>query len=222
MKSLFVDKSKDFFEILSLEKRNWPSFYFEYIKNAPMAFKTYHSLLGVDRDKIVSLLTSMERRYLDKCYRSISNLKPYEYEAARFLINFSEKNSLDLSKVRVYIVGGLDLGEIFKLDEYRIFTDVLSLYKVGFSNLPFLIVKAFAHSNRDDVERKLSVAEKGGFKKMSDEKQKYVCTLCGYVYDPEKGDPDNGVKPGTPFSELPDDWVCPDCGAPKDSFEPVD
>lgn len=57
---------------------------------------------------------------------------------------------------------------------------------------------------------------------MADEKQKYVCTLCGYVYDPEKGDPDNGVEPGTPFSKLPDDWVCPDCGAPKDAFEPVD
>ncbi len=57
---------------------------------------------------------------------------------------------------------------------------------------------------------------------MADEKQKYVCTLCGYVYDPEKGDPDNGIEPGTPFSELPDDWVCPDCGAPKDAFEPAD
>ncbi len=57
---------------------------------------------------------------------------------------------------------------------------------------------------------------------MSEDNKKYVCTVCGYVYDPEKGDPDNGVKPGTPFSKLPDDWVCPDCGAPKDAFEPID
>lgn len=47
---------------------------------------------------------------------------------------------------------------------------------------------------------------------------RYVCELCGYVYDPEVGDPDNGIEPGTPFEELPDDWVCPVCGASKDEF----
>jgi rubredoxin len=48
---------------------------------------------------------------------------------------------------------------------------------------------------------------------------KYVCMICGYVYDPQAGDPDNGVKAGTKFKDLPDDWVCPVCGADKDSFE---
>ena len=48
---------------------------------------------------------------------------------------------------------------------------------------------------------------------------KYQCTICGYVYDPAQGDPDSGVKPGTPFESLPDDWVCPVCGAAKDKFE---
>lgn len=48
---------------------------------------------------------------------------------------------------------------------------------------------------------------------------KYVCTVCGYVYDPAKGDPDNGVAPGTPFADVPADWTCPECGAGKDSFE---
>jgi rubredoxin len=47
----------------------------------------------------------------------------------------------------------------------------------------------------------------------------YVCLVCGYVYDPAKGDPTNGIKPGTPFEAIPDDWVCPDCGASKDQFE---
>ncbi len=47
---------------------------------------------------------------------------------------------------------------------------------------------------------------------------KYVCDVCGYVYDPAKGDPDNGINPGTPFDKLPADWVCPECGAGKDSF----
>jgi rubredoxin len=50
--------------------------------------------------------------------------------------------------------------------------------------------------------------------------QRYVCQVCGYVYDPAIGDPDNGVNPGTPFDNLPDEWVCPVCGADKDSFEP--
>lgn len=48
--------------------------------------------------------------------------------------------------------------------------------------------------------------------------QKYVCEPCGYVYDPEVGDPDNGIAPGTPFEELPEDWVCPICGLGKDVF----
>jgi rubredoxin len=51
--------------------------------------------------------------------------------------------------------------------------------------------------------------------------EKYVCEVCGYIYDPETGDPDNGVDPGTPFNALPDDWVCPMCGADKDAFSPA-
>jgi flavin reductase (DIM6/NTAB) family NADH-FMN oxidoreductase RutF/rubredoxin len=49
--------------------------------------------------------------------------------------------------------------------------------------------------------------------------EKYRCTVCGYVYDPEKGDPDGGIAPGTPFEDIPDDWVCPVCGVGKDMFE---
>ena len=49
--------------------------------------------------------------------------------------------------------------------------------------------------------------------------EKWKCKICGYIYDPETGDPDTGVPPGTPFEKLPDDWVCPACGAPKDMFE---
>ncbi|MFP4395398.1 MAG: rubredoxin [Anaerolineales bacterium] len=51
--------------------------------------------------------------------------------------------------------------------------------------------------------------------------QKWECIVCGYVYDPEVGDPDTGIEPGTPFEEIPDDWMCPDCGATKDMFEPL-
>jgi rubredoxin len=51
---------------------------------------------------------------------------------------------------------------------------------------------------------------------------KYKCEVCGYIYDPEKGDPDGDIPPGTPFEKLPDDWICPVCGAAKSDFKKVD
>ena len=56
-------------------------------------------------------------------------------------------------------------------------------------------------------------------KKAAPKMVKYKCTVCGYIYDPELGDPDGGIKPGTPFEEIQDDWVCPVCGAAKSDFE---
>ncbi len=52
--------------------------------------------------------------------------------------------------------------------------------------------------------------------------EKYECSACGYVYDPEVGDPENGIAAGTTFDELPEDWVCPICGLGKDVFELVE
>jgi flavin reductase (DIM6/NTAB) family NADH-FMN oxidoreductase RutF/rubredoxin len=66
-------------------------------------------------------------------------------------------------------------------------------------------VEVKAHSNK-------------GAKKM----KKYKCIMCGYIYDPAAGDPDNGVDAGTPFEDLPGEWVCPECGAGKDEFEPFE
>jgi rubredoxin len=48
---------------------------------------------------------------------------------------------------------------------------------------------------------------------------RYRCTVCGYIYDPGEGDPDGGIASGTPFEQIPDDWVCPVCGASKNQFE---
>ena len=52
--------------------------------------------------------------------------------------------------------------------------------------------------------------------------KKYRCTVCEYIYDPEAGDPENGIAPGTPFEELPEGWICPVCGESKSAFEPVE
>jgi rubredoxin len=51
--------------------------------------------------------------------------------------------------------------------------------------------------------------------------KKYICVPCGYIYDPAIGDPDEDVEPGTPFTDLPEDWICPVCGEDKDKFAEV-
>lgn len=56
----------------------------------------------------------------------------------------------------------------------------------------------------------------------SNDWRKYQCGICGHIYDPQMGDPEAGVPAGTPFPDLPDDWRCPDCGASKTDFDPLD
>ncbi len=52
--------------------------------------------------------------------------------------------------------------------------------------------------------------------------ESYRCTVCGYVYNPEEGDPVGGIEPGTAFGDIGDDWLCPVCGATRDEFVPAD
>ena len=51
---------------------------------------------------------------------------------------------------------------------------------------------------------------------------RWMCEACGWIYDPDEGDPDSGIEPGTPFEDIPDSWFCPVCGARKADFEPVE
>ena len=57
---------------------------------------------------------------------------------------------------------------------------------------------------------------------MAEELKKYQCSVCGFIYNPNYGDPTKGIKPGTAFEDLPDDWVCPVCGSSKDKFKPYE
>lgn len=61
-----------------------------------------------------------------------------------------------------------------------------------------------------------------GIQKGENFMKKYECGPCGYIYDPEAGDPDGGIAPGTAFEDIPDDWVCPVCGVGKEDFSPVE
>jgi len=103
-------------------------------------------------------------------------------------------------------VGNVSNAEVIK-DEEPMTYDYYHRIKGGFSpsTAPTYIGKELEKEKENDKEEKNMV--------------KYVCTVCGYTYDPKKGDPDNGIKPGTPFEKIPDDWVCPVCGAGKDAFE---
>lgn len=65
------------------------------------------------------------------------------------------------------------------------------------------------------------VIERIGLKQKKSIMKTYVCDVCGWEYDPEVGDPEHGIAPGTAFEDLPDDWVCPLCGVGKDEFSPA-
>ena len=56
---------------------------------------------------------------------------------------------------------------------------------------------------------------------MKTEFRKFVCVVCGFIYDEAKGDPDSGLPPGTRWEDIPEDWSCPECGVSKDNFEEV-
>ncbi|MBU1707864.1 rubredoxin [bacterium] len=83
----------------------------------------------------------------------------------------------------------------------------------------YLVKKGKTPKNAPTYRRPESVIKKERGKETV---TKYRCTVCGYIYDPALGDPDSGIAPGTSFEELPDDWICPVCGASKEDFEPED
>ena len=81
---------------------------------------------------------------------------------------------------------------------------------------------AYYHQVKRGTIPKAAPSYIGEEKETATKMAKYKCTVCGYVYDPELGDPDGNIKPGTPFEGLPDDWVCPVCGASKSEFERIE
>jgi len=68
------------------------------------------------------------------------------------------------------------------------------------------------------IEKKKKTESKQGVVTM----KKYKCLMCGYIYNPAEGDPENNIEPGTAFEDIPDDWTCPDCGVGKDEFKPIE
>lgn len=141
MKDLLIDKSQDFFLILEKEKEEWPKFYFEYVKNAPYIFSSYHRILNMNVDAIKKRILSFERRFLDKVFQSLPEIGPYKYELARALVSKADDMDLDVSDFHFYIVGGLDFDPVTVIDEANTLIDVLALYRVGFENIKDMCVK---------------------------------------------------------------------------------
>jgi rubredoxin len=78
---------------------------------------------------------------------------------------------------------------------------------------------AFYQTVKRGKAPKTSPTYQEAVKQKTDRPARYSCSVCGYTYDPEKGDPEAGIKPGTGFEDLPADWTCPVCGADKSKFE---
>jgi flavin reductase (DIM6/NTAB) family NADH-FMN oxidoreductase RutF/rubredoxin len=82
------------------------------------------------------------------------------------------------------------------------------------------VKKGKASKNAPTYKGDLNIQEKSEEKFAEGTMKKYVCGVCGYIYDPQEGDSEGNIPPGTPFEDLPDDWTCPVCGAAKDEFSP--
>ncbi len=146
--------------------------------------------------------------------RDIDKLSGVEWEPGPTGVPMVTENALSVFDARV--IGQTDVGT------HTIFVGEAVSGRRLREGIP--LTYAFYHERKKGKSPKhaptyrASEAERAGAQKGEKPMDKYVCDVCGYVYDPAVGDPDSGVSPGTPFEGLPADWVCPVCGAGKDQF----
>jgi rubredoxin/flavin reductase (DIM6/NTAB) family NADH-FMN oxidoreductase RutF len=143
-------------------------------------------------------------KFKDTVHRVSARGTPIVTEHATGYLECEVVASIDLGTHKLFVGKLLDAERVS--DGEPMTYDYYHKIKRGKSpkSAPTYIGEAKKHQNEEES-------------KMS----KYKCTVCGYIYDPEKGDPDSGIKPGTPFESIPEDWVCPVCGVGKDAFEKV-
>jgi len=147
-----------------------------------------------------------------KSGRNIDKFKRIKCKPGKSRVPIVIDNSL--AYIEAKVVDKIDVGThtvfIGRVEDTKILTDDEPM------------TYAYYHKCKGGVSPKTAPTYSGSvdeeIKKEVEKMDKYVCKVCGYVYDPEKGDPDHGVEPGTSFEDIPDDWVCPVCGAGKKSF----
>jgi len=142
-------------------------------------------------------------KFNDVKYKIGKTKTPIVLENALAYFEAKLKNQIDIGTHTIFI-GTIEDSEILK-DENPMTYEFYHKVKGGYS-------PKTAPTYSGEIDKKLE-------NNMEEKKMdSYVCDVCGYIYDPEIGDPDSGIAPGTKFEDLPDDWVCPVCGAGKDAF----
>jgi len=148
-----------------------------------------------------------------KSGRDIEKFKGVNYRIGKTGVPIVLENAVAYLEARVK--GSMDAGTHTLFVADVVDGDILSDGKVMTYEYYHVVKKGLVSKNAPHYIKN----EKKELKEEVLKMKKYRCTVCGYIYDPQKGDPDTGIKTGTPFEELPDDWVCPVCGAGKDAFE---
>jgi len=141
--------------------------------------------------------------------RDVDKFKDIKYKAGETKVPIVLDNTLSYLEARV--VNKLDVGS------HTIFIGEIAGAEILKEGEP--MTYAYYHQAKRGATPKTAPSYIEEKKEATTEMAKYECTICGYIYDPKEGDPDGGIKAGTSFEELPDDWVCPVCGAGKDRFE---
>ena len=154
-----------------------------------------------------------------KSGRDIDKFQTIPYKLGQTGAPYLVENSLGYLEAEV--VGSVDAGT------HTIFIGRVVNAEV-FSNEEPMTYAYYQQVKRGTTPPKESAQTSGNpgnsikeLKKDGTKAKKYRCPVCGYIYDPEVGDPDSGIAPGTSFKDIPDSWVCPICGVAKDQFEPL-
>lgn len=142
--------------------------------------------------------------------RDLDKLSGVEHEEGSTGCPCVKENAISFFEARVFAT--VDAGT------HTVFVgDVVSGRVLDSTEKPLTYAQYHANKGRAP---KNAPTYRGPEKKGDTGMKRYVCTVCGYVYDPEEGDPDSNIPAGTAFEDLPEDWVCPVCGAEKSEFEP--
>jgi flavin reductase (DIM6/NTAB) family NADH-FMN oxidoreductase RutF/rubredoxin len=139
-------------------------------------------------------------------YKKSENGVPVVLDNSLSYMTAKVKQSADAGTHTIFI------GEVIEAEVIREGTPMTYEYYHG-------VKKGFSPKNAPTYAPEAAAAERKGPEEGEKKMQKYRCTVCGYLYEPEKGDPDGKIKPGTAFENLPAGWVCPVCGAAKSQFE---
>ncbi|TET82272.1 High molecular weight rubredoxin [candidate division TA06 bacterium] len=181
----------------------------------------YISNSGVFSFSVLDVSTPMEFIGLFgfKSGRDVDKLSQVRYEKGITGCPCVTDNAL--SMVETKVIGQLDAGShtifVGEVVSARILQGGNPLTYADYHRVKKGKAPKNAPTYRDGVEEKEERPEAAGTGM-----KKYICDVCGYVYDPAQGDPEHGVTAGTAFEDIPDDWVCPVCGAGKDQFSPQD